>query len=60
MLVMQMLLIIFFIMIEMNDVHWATYETRFVCKKCFRNAELKELINSQSFANGRVAPVAFR
>jgi len=25
----------FLIMLEMNDVHQATYETRFVCKKCF-------------------------
>jgi len=53
MLAMQMLLIIFFKMLGMDNVHWTTYETRFVCKICFRSAELKELTNSQSFSNGQ-------
>jgi len=35
MLVMQMLLIIFLIMLEMNDVHWDTCETRFFMKEMF-------------------------
>jgi len=32
----------------------------FYVRNIFRNAELKELNNSQSFANSGVAPVAFR